>query len=78
APCNVAVWRSRGDEHQLVGEFSFQCKFKKAADLQRRQRELAREFFGHLQTLAADWVSLGTTKTGSVYRLKGNPPQAHE
>jgi hypothetical protein len=78
APCNVAVWRSRGDEHQLVGEFSFQCKFKKAADLHNKQRELAREFFCHLQKLAADWVSLGTTKTGSVYRLKGNPPQAHE
>jgi hypothetical protein len=78
APCNVAVWRSRGDEHQLVGEFSFQCKFKKAADVHRKQRELAREFFCHLQHLAADWVALGTTKTGSVYRLKGNPPQAHE
>ncbi|MFO1149779.1 MAG: hypothetical protein U1E62_15485 [Alsobacter sp.] len=78
APCNVAVWRSRGDEHQLVGEFSFQCKFKKAADLHRKQRALAREFFGHLQDIAGDWVSLGTTKTGSVYRLKGNPPQAHE
>jgi hypothetical protein len=78
APCNVAVWRSRGDEHQLVGEFSFQCKFKKAADLHRKPRALAREFFCHLQHIAKDWVELGTTKTGSVYRLKGNPPQAHE
>jgi hypothetical protein len=26
----------------------------------------------------AGLISLGTTKTGSVYRLKGNPPQAHE
>jgi hypothetical protein len=78
APCNVAVWRSRGDEHQLVGEFSFQCKFKTVADLHRKQRELARKFFCHLQSVAQDWVALGTTKTGSVYRLKGNPPQAHE
>jgi hypothetical protein len=78
APCNVAVWRSRGDERQLVGEFSFQCKFNKASDLHRKQRELAREFFCHLQEVAKDWIALGTTKTGSVYRLKGNPPQAHE
>ena len=27
---------------------------------------------------AADWLALETTKTGAVYRLKGNPPQAHE
>jgi len=25
-----------------------------------------------------DWISLGTTKTGMVYRLKGNAPQSHE
>jgi hypothetical protein len=31
-----------------------------------------------LQQAAADWLSLTTTKTGAVYRLKGNPPQAHE
>ena len=31
-----------------------------------------------LQNLAHDWVSVGTTKTGVVYRLKGNPPQSHE
>ena len=41
-----------------------------------------REGFGwrdlKLQSLAHEWVSLGTTKTGIVYRLKGNPPQAHE
>jgi hypothetical protein len=78
APCNVAVWRSRGDERQLVGEFSFQCKFKKASELGTKQRELAREFFQRLQEIAGEWLALGTTKTGAVYRLKGNPPQAHE
>ncbi len=78
APCNVAVWRSRGDEQQLVGEFSFQCKFKTAADLHKKQRELASAFFCRLQEIATDWLALGLTKTGSVYRLHGNPPQAHE
>ena len=43
-------------------------------------RALARceRFFIELQQVAADWLSLTTTKTGAVYRLKGNPPQAHE
>jgi hypothetical protein len=36
------------------------------------------QFFCSLQLAAQDWVSLSTTKTGAVYRLKGNPPQAHE
>ena len=27
---------------------------------------------------ARDWIQLGATKTGVVYRLKGNPPHAHE
>ncbi len=35
-------------------------------------------FFLTLQDVAKDWVALGTTKTGAVYRLKGNPPQVHE
>jgi hypothetical protein len=25
-----------------------------------------------------DWLALGVTKTGMVYRLKGNEPQSHE
>jgi hypothetical protein len=31
-----------------------------------------------LQLDVKDWIALGTTKTGMVYRLKGNPPQSHE
>ena len=29
AKANVAVCRTRGDEKQLVGEFAYQCKFKR-------------------------------------------------
>jgi hypothetical protein len=36
------------------------------------------KFFESLQEIAGDWIALGATKTGVVYRLKGNPPQAHE
>jgi len=36
------------------------------------------EFFSLLQHETQDWISLGATKTGAAYRLKGNPPQSHE
>jgi hypothetical protein len=36
------------------------------------------DFFELLQKVAHEWVALGTTKTGAVYRLSGNPPQNHE
>ena len=35
-------------------------------------------FFLALLDVAMDWVTLGTTKTGAVYRFKGKLPQAHE
>lgn len=78
ADSNVAVWRTRGDQHQLVGEFSFQCKFQRREELSARALLKCDEFFRLLQHEAQDWISLGTTKTGAVYRLKGNPPQSHE
>ena len=38
----------------------------------------AEAFFLALQNEARDWIALGVTKTAVVYRLKGNPPKAHE
>ena len=78
ADANAALWRQRGDHMPLVGEFSFQCKFKRRDELHDKAMELCEQFFVSLQLRAKDWVSLGTTKTGAVYHLKGNPPQAHE
>lgn len=78
ADSNISVWRTRGDQRQLVGEFSFQCKFRRREDLSMKAMARCADFFRLLQHEAQDWISLGTTKTGAVYRLKGNPPQAHE
>lgn len=75
---NVSVWRARGDHRQLVGEFSFQQKFQRREELSAKALQKCAEFFSILQHEAQDWISLGTTKTGAVYRLKGNPPQSHE
>jgi hypothetical protein len=72
------MWRQRGDHRQLVGEFSFECKFKRGDELHDKAMERSKEFFIALQEVSRDWISLGTTKTAVVYRLKGNPPQAHE
>jgi len=78
AKSNVAVWRTRGDQKQLVGEFAFQAKFLNGEKLHEIARRRCEQFFVNLQYAAQDWLALGTTKTGAVYRLKGNPPKAHE
>ena len=78
AKSNAALWRQRGDHKPLVGEYAFQAKFDRKDELHPKVQRRCEEFFIGLQNIAHDWVSVGTTKTGVVYRLKGNPPQAHE
>ena len=75
---NVSVWRTRGDQKQLVGEFAFQCKFQKRDELHQKAMKRCEDFFCQLQLIAKDWIELGKTKTAAVYRLKGNAPNAHE
>ncbi len=78
ANSNIAIWRERGTHHALCGEFAFQAKFKRRDELHEKAIDRCRQFFVALQKSGRDWLSLGTTKTGLVYRLKGNPPQSHE
>lgn len=78
ADANVALWRTRGEHLPLVGEFAFQVKFKRREDVHDKARERCAKFFIRLQQISSVWIYLGATKTGMVYRLKGNPPQAHE
>lgn len=66
---NVAVWRRRADEKPLVGEFAFQCKFKRADELHEKASRHADRFFIALQHGVRDWVQLGTTKTRVVYGM---------
>ena len=66
---NVAVWRRRADEKPLIGEFAFQCKFKRADELHSKASKHADRFFVALQHAVRDWVQLGTTKTRVVYGL---------
>ncbi|HXJ79423.1 MAG TPA: hypothetical protein VMS64_12185 [Candidatus Methylomirabilis sp.] len=78
AKSNAALWRVRGDHKPLIGEYSFQAKFDRRDELHPKVKRRCEDFFVLLQNIASDWVSLGTTKTGAVYRLNGNPPQNHE
>jgi hypothetical protein len=78
AKSNIAIWRERSTHHALCGEFAFQAKFKRRDELHEKAMVRCRKFFVALQQSGRDWLSLGTTKTGLVYRLKGNPPQSHE
>lgn len=76
AKSNAALWRERGNHNLLIGEFSFECKFKRKSELNEKVLERVRRFFISLQEIAGEWISLGTTKTENVYQLKGNPPQS--
>ena len=78
ATCNVALWRARGDHRPLIGEFGYQLKYRRGGKLNDRAMKRAEAFFLALQSEARDWIALGATKTAVVYRLKGNPPKAHE
>jgi hypothetical protein len=75
---NVALWRQRGDHMPLVGEFAFQCKFKRRSGFHDEAMNRCERFFKALQLSAKESVLVGSTKTGIVYRLRGNPPQAYE
>jgi hypothetical protein len=78
ADSNVSIWRERGTHHPLCGEFAFQAKFKRRDEVNEKAMNRCRQFFIGLQQSGHEWLFLGTTKTGLVYRLKGNPPQSHE
>jgi hypothetical protein len=78
AGSNIALWRERGSHHSMCGEFAFQAKFKRRDELHEKAMGRVKQFFIQLQQSGRDWLALGTTKTGLVYRLKGNPPQSHE
>src|SRR5215475_1949185 len=69
ADANVALWRTRGEHLPLVGEFAFQVKFKRRADVRDKARERCAKFFVRLQQIGSAWIYLGATKTGMVYRL---------
>jgi hypothetical protein len=61
-----------------IGDPEVGFKFRHPEDLNEQAMQRAEAFFLALQNEAKDWISLGATKTGVVYRLKGNPPHAHE
>jgi hypothetical protein len=74
ARSNVALWRTRGEHRPLVGEFSFQIGRESAPDWCENARARVEQFFVTLQHRAAEWIALGTTKTGLVYRLRRVAP----
>lgn len=67
AKATIAIWRDRASESSLVGEFAFQAKFQHYDEIHRKAEQLSEDFFRSLQTLAPEWVQLGTTKTAMIY-----------
>lgn len=78
AKANISLWRSLGDHSVMCGEFAYQTKFESSESVNAVVKQRVEELFIKLQQVARGWLLLGTTKTGLVYRLKGNPPQSHE
>src|SRR5262249_15962722 len=78
AKSHVGLWRTRGEHQPIVGEYSFQVKFDRREDVPRKVDSLVKQFFVELQHDVSDWVALGTTKTGLVYRLKKNATESDE
>jgi hypothetical protein len=78
AKCDIGLWRTRGEHKSLVGEFAFQVKFDRKEDVSEKRKKLVAQFYVTLQQDVQGWLALGVTKTGMVYRLKGNEPQSHE
>jgi hypothetical protein len=78
AKCDIGLWRTRGEHKSLVGEFAFQVKFDRKEDVSEKRKKLVAQFYVSLQQDVRDWLALGVTKTGMVYRLNGNEPQSHE
>jgi hypothetical protein len=78
AKCDIGLWRTRGEHKSLVGEFAFQVKFDRKESVAEKPKKLCAQFYITLQQDVKDWLALGVTKTGMVYRLKGNEPQSHE
>jgi hypothetical protein len=76
--CDIGLWRTRGEHKSLVGEFAFQVKFPSRAEVSEKAKKRAAQFYLALQRAVEGWLALGVTKTGMVYRLKGNQPQSHE
>jgi len=70
AEANVALWRERSAQRPICAEFSFEAKFKRGDALHDKTMDRVKQLFVKVQQSARDWLYLGTTKTGLVYRLK--------
>lgn len=73
AKATIAVWRDRGSQIALIGEFAFQCKFERSEELHQKAKKRADEFFHTLQLAAHEWVQLNVTKTGVIYATGRTP-----
>jgi len=78
AKVNVSLWRTRGEHRPLIGEFAYQVRFQERQELRLKAMQRMEEFFLALQYAAKDWIALNATKTGAVYRLKGEALSSHE
>jgi hypothetical protein len=73
AKATIAIWRDRGSQTPLIGEFAFQGKFERYEELHHKAKKRSEEFFRALQLTARNWVQVNATKTGVVYGRSPTP-----
>jgi len=78
ATATLAIWRCRGTQVAIAGEFGFQCKFRRYDDLHEKSKRRSEDFTTFLQKTAHTWIYQGATKTALVYRAGGSAPHNHE
>ncbi len=77
AKANISLWRSLGDHTSCAASSLFR-PIRPSVGRRPRISQPRRRTLHQAATGRRRLAILGTTKTGLVYRLKGNPPQAHE
>ena len=77
--CDIGLWRTRGEHKSSGGRVCLPGQVRSQENtVAEKQKKLATQFYVTLQQDVQDWLALGVTKTGMVYRLNGNEPQSHE
>jgi hypothetical protein len=63
---------------RMVEKTTKQFEIDSREDVHENAKKRVEGYFLALQQAAKNWIALGRTKTGMVYRLKGNELQSHE
>ena len=78
AKANAALWRERGNNADLlIGEFSFECKFKRRNELNEKVLERVQRLLISLQEIAGNWILARNHEDRDRLPAQRQPPHSH-